>query len=1082
MRVLFTLFLMALATLTATAQITPTVGFATDANTVALYRFDEGTGTSFADSSGNGLHGTISGATWTTGLFGSALSFDGVNDYGLVAHNAILNFASTDNFTQETWVKCRAGGTFFVKGERWIDYNYGLRDRGNGELRFRTTPGDPLLGDAPLCAVNEEKWMYIAAVHDGLAGEVRLYIDGKLHQTEAFTVNNGDINTRPMHFGAYSTTGGFSSFTIDETRISNVVRSAAEIEAHYQQNIEAAALNNYWSMDEGTGTMMGDSSRNPLIGTLHNGTQWSACGVRGNALLFDGVNDRVNVIPPPDYSGGDSLTVSAWVHHNPTGGNQNIISRYKASGNNRSWVFAIEDDEKLRFWFYDRPCAGGSSCSYFVETNQEVPANQWVHVAATYDGLSFVKLYINGQLDTTFTGTFEGLSIETCDYQLGDDIARATGSNPLEGMLDEVQLHSRVLSDAELQAHYLSLAPNVTIDVAIEQCDNLPTTFTAPAGSTYAWSTGETTGAIQYIAGVDTNISVQITDLSGCTYGAALAYEAPTHFPSYTVLLADSMCPGDSLFLAGSFQTQPGMYADSLQTVEGCDSILITTLSWLPGTHDTVAVSMCSNDSLLLGGSYQTQPGYYIDSLQAANGCDSVITTFLTLNPISFSTATLVICPGDSALLGGAYQLAAGVYSDTLQNQTGCDSIHYTALTVLPLQSNFATLIICSGDSVLINGNFESAAGLYTDTLQNQLGCDSISSVLLTLDPGVVVNVNQVICSGDSAFLGNSWQYNAGIYYDTLQMAATGCDSVIATALLVNGGTATALSISICQGDSLLLAGGYQTSSGLYSDTLSAANGCDSIVNTTLLVEPPITTAIAASMCAGDSMLLGGNQQTTAGIYYDTLQSANGCDSTTITTLHVLESETGLASIVICEGDSALLGGAYQYNSGIYEDVLVASNGCDSILSTVLEVIAPVHTSRLDTIAEGDSLFLAGAWQTQPGQYQDMLGAANGCDSVVTTTLMVLTGTGELPPAELVQKLYPNPTRGALHLSLAASTTETLLIARNVMGQEVLRTQFPACAGNCEYTINTGDLAAGIYMIELQAGPRSEWHRIVRSR
>ncbi|MFN3533735.1 MAG: LamG-like jellyroll fold domain-containing protein, partial [Candidatus Brocadia sp.] len=45
------------------------------------YAFDEGTGTVVRDSSGNGNHGRITGATWIAGKSGSGLSFDGVDDY-----------------------------------------------------------------------------------------------------------------------------------------------------------------------------------------------------------------------------------------------------------------------------------------------------------------------------------------------------------------------------------------------------------------------------------------------------------------------------------------------------------------------------------------------------------------------------------------------------------------------------------------------------------------------------------------------------------------------------------------------------------------------------------------------------------------------------------------------------------------------------------------------------------------------------------------------------------------------------------------------------------------------------------------
>ena len=70
---------------------------------VVAYSFNEGTGTSAADASGNGHTGAISGAAWSTlGEYGNALSFDGVNDWVTVNATSLLNI--TGAITMEAWV------------------------------------------------------------------------------------------------------------------------------------------------------------------------------------------------------------------------------------------------------------------------------------------------------------------------------------------------------------------------------------------------------------------------------------------------------------------------------------------------------------------------------------------------------------------------------------------------------------------------------------------------------------------------------------------------------------------------------------------------------------------------------------------------------------------------------------------------------------------------------------------------------------------------------------------------------------------------------------------------------------------
>ena len=74
---------------------------------IASYSFNEGSGTTVADSSGNNLSGTIVGATWTTGgRYGGALSFNGTSSYVDLGNPAA--FQLSGSMTVEAWVKATA--------------------------------------------------------------------------------------------------------------------------------------------------------------------------------------------------------------------------------------------------------------------------------------------------------------------------------------------------------------------------------------------------------------------------------------------------------------------------------------------------------------------------------------------------------------------------------------------------------------------------------------------------------------------------------------------------------------------------------------------------------------------------------------------------------------------------------------------------------------------------------------------------------------------------------------------------------------------------------------------------------------
>jgi len=215
-----------------------------------------------------------------------------------------------------------------------------------------------------------------------------------------------------------------------------------------------------------------------------------------------------------------------------------------------------------------------------------------------------------------------------------------------------------------------------------------------------------------------------------CKKDTAIIFEL---YPQYLTKTTMSICNSDSILLYGSYINTPGVYYDTLQTINGCDSVLQTNLTVLPEKYLFENVSICHGDSIYLEGSYQTKQGLYIDSTITITGCDSLLYRNLNIRPIQkFIANPISICLGDSILIAGEFQDQSGQYIDTLQSIYGCDSLIYSYLSV---SSEVITLTqsatICSGDSIQIGGLFYKSSGIYDDTLQTVLGCDSILKYLL---------------------------------------------------------------------------------------------------------------------------------------------------------------------------------------------------------------------------------------------------------------------------------------------------------------------------------------------------------------
>ncbi len=228
-----------------------------------------------------------------------------------------------------------------------------------------------------------------------------------------------------------------------------------------------------------------------------------------------------------------------------------------------------------------------------------------------------------------------------------------------------------------------------------------------------------------------------------------------------------------------------------------------------------------------------------------------------------------------------------------------------------------------------------------------------------------------------------------------LQYACTG-DNQYPTAVL------DSVSLEICEGESAFLEGAEQTVAGFYTDVYMAITGCDSTVITELMILSTTSQAVDASICEGESIFLEGANQTEAGVYTDTLSNSIGCDSILTTTLIVLPLSTNSTEVTICEGESIFLEGADQTEAGVYMDILSNSTGCDTILTTILNVL-PISTGSAEvTICQGESYFVGGAEQTESGGYIDNLISEIGCDSIVTTNLIVIEVFASITPPSLI--------------------------------------------------------------------------------
>jgi len=197
-----------------------------DKSLVAFWTFDEGSGNTAKDISGNNNNGQITGATWTTGKFGNGLSFDGVDDYVGVANPTDFS----QNATVSLWAKWSFTGTpttlsmvTFGTGS-WAFYlGTGSQNPGKIALAWHAGLASTWHFAIGPGGLNDGNWHHIAATKNG--STITTYIDGIAYPyTPGGWMTIASINA--IGNGSY----GYFNGTIDEFAVYNRALTPDEIQ------------------------------------------------------------------------------------------------------------------------------------------------------------------------------------------------------------------------------------------------------------------------------------------------------------------------------------------------------------------------------------------------------------------------------------------------------------------------------------------------------------------------------------------------------------------------------------------------------------------------------------------------------------------------------------------------------------------------------------------------------------------------------------------------------------------------------------------------------------------------------------
>ncbi len=280
------------------------------------------------------------------------------------------------------------------------------------------------------------------------------------------------------------------------------------------------------------------------------------------------------------------------------------------------------------------------------------------------------------------------------------------------------------------------------------------------------------------------------------------------------------------------------------------------------------------------------------------------------------------------------------------------------------------------------------------------------------------------------------------LFYSTVLDPGTGGNTTEAVDVYVPKSTEeTVTNYNLCDGETYFAEGTNQTTSGMYHDTLSNVIGCDSIVHHDIFFNPSYDYSNHIDLCDGDSVYLQGAWQNAGGIFYDTLQTVSiGCDSIITTTVFLASNPVAsvdpFSQDTICLQSSPIALPSGSPSGGVYSGAGVSGSNFDPSMATTGDV------SVVYTVTNGFN-----------------------CSDSDTATIHVIDCTSLGEESLEGVNIFPNPSTGIVNLNLDFNLSSDVLIE---MFDNQGKLIYSTSSNNNQNQIDISNFADGIYVLHVK--------------
>jgi hypothetical protein len=444
---------------------------------------------------------------------------------------------------------------------------------------------------------------------------------------------------------------------------------------------------------------------------------------------------------------------------------------------------------------------------------------------------------------------------------------------------------------------------------------------------------------------------------------------------------------GESYTWHGTTYNQTGTYYLTQTNPTGCDSVYILNLNVTDKFYVEQYQTACDSFQWQQTNLTYNQSGYYRDTVYGF--IDTIYTLHLTMYQSPQASFYDTIYSDETYSWYGSNYTSTGTYTTTQPSNVYCDSVLTLNLVHIPYQYDSTVINSClNAYTWPYNNQTYYQSGVFSDTIFTST-VDTIHILQLSL-ASPPVNINDTLLNSFSFYDFNGQLLNqSGDYSDTLT-STNGCDSVINLSLVVYQPIFDTLNITACGSYTWNTTGQSYTISGTYQDTIITPT-IDTlyVLNLTINSYPQLSISDTLESSSG-TYNFNGTILSQAGIYVDTIAASVGCDTIVELTLVLRPAVQDTIAVSTCDNYTWPISGLTYTTSGLYVDTIFGVTVQDTIRVLDLTINNSSTSSVTQTACGSYTWIQNNETYTISGTYSDTIQNTSGCDSIVTLNLTII--------------------------------------------------------------------------------------------